>query len=119
MFVRVKRSVQASGTYEYLQIVASVREGTRVRQRVVGTLGRRDQLPPQKIDRLIEHLRKLASPEGLRGIRLSELVVQAAREYGPVLAARQLWHELGLDQLLRAVGGQNSIPSDRRPCRDA
>ena len=44
MFIRVKRSVQQSGTYEYLQIVESVREGARVRQHVIGNLGRRDQI---------------------------------------------------------------------------
>src|SRR5713101_7139384 len=40
VFVRVKRSVQPSGTYEYLQIVESARQGPRVRQHVLATLGR-------------------------------------------------------------------------------
>src|SRR5437588_14786 len=40
MFVRVK----TVGPYQYLQVVANHREGRRTVQRVVGTLGRLDQL---------------------------------------------------------------------------
>jgi hypothetical protein len=36
MFFRVK----SAGSYQYLQIVHSVREGEKVRQQVFGTLGR-------------------------------------------------------------------------------
>ena len=40
MFVRVK----ASGGYEYLQVVENERDDPRVKQRVITTLGRLDQL---------------------------------------------------------------------------
>ena len=40
MFFRVKRA----GSYQYLQIVHSVRQGKKVRQQVFGTLGRLDEL---------------------------------------------------------------------------
>jgi len=110
VFVSIRRRKHGDRIYEYVDIVENQKVEGKVRHTRLGTLGRRDQLPPQKIDRLIEHLRKLASPEGLRGIRLSELVVQAAREYGPVLAARQLWQELGLDQLLRALPQSKGVP---------
>ena len=40
MFFRVKRA----GSYQYLQIVHSVRQGEKVRQQVFGTLGRLDEL---------------------------------------------------------------------------
>ena len=41
MFFRVK----SAGSYQYLQIVHSIREGEKVRQQVFGTLGRLDVLP--------------------------------------------------------------------------
>jgi hypothetical protein len=44
MFVRVKTLVQGGQRYEYLQIVCSVRDGRRVRQELVASLGRRDLL---------------------------------------------------------------------------
>jgi hypothetical protein len=40
MFFRIK----IVGSHQYLQIVHSVREGKKVRQRVLGTLGRFDEL---------------------------------------------------------------------------
>jgi hypothetical protein len=40
MFFRVKRA----GSYQYLQIVHSTREGQKVRQQVFGTLGRLDEI---------------------------------------------------------------------------
>src|SRR5229473_6719 len=40
MFVRVKKN----GAHEYLQLVSSERINGKVRQRVIGTLGRRDLL---------------------------------------------------------------------------
>ena len=40
MFFRVKRV----GSYQYLQIVHSLREGQKVRQQVFATLGRLDEL---------------------------------------------------------------------------
>ena len=40
MFFRVK----SVGSYQYLQIVHSVRQGEKVRQQVFGTLGRLDEL---------------------------------------------------------------------------
>ena len=44
MFVRVKKS----GNYKYLQIVQTYREGKKVKQRVVSTLGRLDFNPGYK-----------------------------------------------------------------------
>jgi hypothetical protein len=44
MFVRVKRSVRSGYTYEYLQIVESRRRGSTVRQHVIATLGRKDEI---------------------------------------------------------------------------
>jgi hypothetical protein len=82
VFIIVRRRRHASQTYEYVDIVESVRVEGKIVQRVLGTLGRRDELPPQKIDRLIEHLRTLATPEGLRGIHLGEMEIRAVREYG-------------------------------------
>ena len=40
MFVRAKKS----GPYQYLQVVENHREGTKVVQRVISTLGRADRL---------------------------------------------------------------------------
>ena len=55
MFVRTKRT----GTNEYLQIVQNYREGGKTKQRLIGTLGRVDEIGHSKdIDTLISKLSK-------------------------------------------------------------
>jgi hypothetical protein len=71
MFVRVKRSARNGRTYEYLQIVRSVRQGKAVRQQVLGTLGWRDELLASgELDKLLVSLgafsEKLAVVERVR-----------------------------------------------------
>jgi hypothetical protein len=106
VFIRVKRSVQASGIYEYLQIVESVREGTRVRQRVIGNLGRRDQIVADgTLDGLLRSLAKFS--ERLRVVeRVREEGLQAhqARRWGAALVFERLWREQRLPDLLRELG---------------
>ena len=74
MFVRNKRSVGRGGEYEYLQIVRSYRQEGKVRQQIIGTLGRRDQLVASgEPDSLLKSLAKFS--EKLR-------VVEAVRTSG-------------------------------------
>ena len=110
MYVKIRRRHHASHSYEYVDIVESVRIDGKVVRRRLGTLGQRQDLPPQKIDALIEHLRKLASPEGLRGIHLGEMEIRAVREYGVTLVAHHLWRQLGLDDLLGGIAQSKSAP---------
>jgi hypothetical protein len=102
MFVRVKRSVQESGTYEYLQIVESVRDGARIRQRVIGTLGRRDQLVADgTLEALLQSLAKFS--QRLRvvdKVRTEGLQAHQARSWGPALVFERLWEAQGLPAIL-------------------
>jgi transposase len=110
LYVTFRRTKRGQRVYEYVDIVESYRTQGKVRRKTLGTLGRRDELSPQKVDGLIEHLRKLASPQGRRGVRLGEMRIVASRELGISLAARQLWGELGLDKLLEALPQSRSAP---------
>ncbi len=57
MFVRVKKS----GNYKYLQIVQTYREGKKVKQRVVSTLGRLDKLQEKNdIESITQSLSKFS-----------------------------------------------------------
>jgi transposase len=100
VFVKIRRRHHASQTYEYVDIVESQRVDGKIVRRRLGTLGRLDQLQASDIDRLIEHLRKLASPEGRRGVLLGEMEIVAVRELGVRLVASRVWEELGLNRLL-------------------
>lgn len=114
MFVRVKRSIQESGSYEYLQIVESVREGTKVRQRVIGNLGRRDRLVADgSLDALLASLAKFS--ERLRvveKVRTEGLHAHTSRSWGPALVFDRLWREQGLPDLLRRLGRDRRFEFD-------
>lgn len=114
MFVRTKRSVQASGTYEYLQIVESVREGDRVRQRVIANLGRREQLISDgTLDALLQSLAKFS--ERLRVIekvREHGVRAHASRTWGPALVFDRLWRQQGLPDLIGRLARARNFEFD-------
>ena len=114
MFIRVKRSVQSSGTYEYLQIVESVRDGSRVRQRVIGTLGRRDQIVADgTLDGLLRSLAKFS--ERLRvveRVREEGLEAHQARSWGSALVFERLWREQRIPELLHRLAERRRFTFD-------
>ena len=106
MFVRVKK-VQANGRhYRYLQSVENFRDGERVRQRVLGSLGRLDELLASgDLERVITQLvEQCPSVRVLRAEQAGALVVVSDRSWGPVLVFNRLWEELGLKALLGQLG---------------
>ncbi len=106
MFVRVKRSVQKSGTYEYLQIVESTRDAGKVRQRVIGNLGRRDVIVADgSLDALLASLAKFS--ERLRvveRVRTEGLQAHRARLWGPPLVFDRLWQLQRLPEIIARLG---------------
>lgn len=102
MFVRAKRSAYGDATYEYLQIVESYREGTRVRQRVVATLGRRDRLVADgQLDALLQSLARFSDRlRVVQKVRTEGMQAHAARSWGPALVFGRLWEEQRLPEML-------------------
>lgn len=95
MFVRIKKV----GTYQYLQIVETSRHQGKVRQRVLATLGRADDIQRDgTLDGLLYSLGRFSA-------RTLSLVVgksqpqTEARKIGPVLVFERLWHNAGLPQV--------------------
>jgi hypothetical protein len=101
MFFRVK----PAGTYRYLQIAHSVREGKKVRQQVIATLGRLDLLQQSgQLDRLMRS--GVRHCEGLAVLDVhaaGETQPVAVRKIGPDLVFGRLWQESGLPEALRAL----------------
>jgi len=89
-----------------------IQEG-KVRRKTLGTLGRRDQLPAQKIDASSSTCANWLLPRA-GAASASAMRIQASRELGVALAARQLWQQLGLDEVLPGLTQTNSAPSQRR-----
>lgn len=105
MFVRVKRSVQKGVTYEYLQIAESYRIHGKPRQRVLATLGRRDQSQTfSNVDSLIQSLGKFSEKfRVVESVRTKNLAARSSKTWGPALVFRRLWEEQGLSEIIRAL----------------
>lgn len=104
MFTRIKKS----GRYEYLQIVQNRREGSKTRQRVIGTVGRLDQLHAKgDIEKLIRSLARFS--ERVLLVLSDKTGVHArAKKIGPALIFERLWQELGIKKVI------NELLSDRK-----
>ncbi len=94
------RSVKApNGRHEYLRLVESVREGKKVKQRVVAHLGRKDQLAPH-LDTLIRLLQD--ETQAPRWVAIHDVSAPRASTWGPILVARHLFNQLSLGTILDA-----------------
>ena len=92
MYPRVKRVRRGERVYEYLQLVEGRREGGKVRQHVVATLGRVDELKASgQLDRWAGSFARLDPPE-----------LGARRVVGPLLVVRHYLQRLGLAGIVDA-----------------
>ena len=98
MFLRVKKS---SG-YEYLQIVENKREGKTTRQRVIGTIGRMDQLAGGQVDQLLRSLAKYSDRALLLLAGASDPDAEI-KKVGPGLIFERLWGRSGIDESIREL----------------
>ena len=97
MFARIKKS----GQYQYLQVVENSKIGGKVRQRVLSTVGRLDQLQAKgSIETLIRSLARFSEKTLL--VLSGKVDVDAhAVKIGPALIFERLWRELGLPAIQR------------------
>jgi hypothetical protein len=105
MFVRVKRSVVKGAPYEYLQIVRSYREGGKVKQQIIGSLGRRDRLLASgELDGLLKSLAGFSDKlRVVEAVRESGLAARSAKTWGPALVFGRLWERQGLPEILEKL----------------
>ena len=99
MFARVKKS----GKYQYLQIVENRKEKGKVKQRVIATVGRLDQLHEKnRVETLIRSLSRFSEKALLILSGQSETVTEAVK-IGPVLIFERLWRETGIQKAIRQM----------------
>jgi hypothetical protein len=89
----------------YLQIVESHRSGDRVRQRVIATLGRLDELEASgQLDRLLRSgARFVQQAMVLDAARTGDAPAVAVRRIGPALLFERLWQETGCHSVISAL----------------
>jgi len=104
MFLRVKKTLSRS----YLQIVESYREDGRVRQRVIGTIGRLEELTARgQVDQLLRSLAKYSERAILLLSGVSDPQAEV-KKVGPDLVFGRLWERLEI------AGDIRELIQDRR-----
>src|SRR6056297_401499 len=99
MFARVKKS----GKYEYLQIVENRKVAGKVKQRVIGTIGRMDQLQEEgRIQALIHSLSRFSEKALLILSGQSDISAHAVK-IGPTMICERLWEETGIRKTIKAL----------------
>lgn len=103
VFARLKKVKSGAKSYEYVQIVEGVREDGKVKQRVIATLGRADELCGSgQLDSLVQSLGRFCEQvQVVDAHRDGSIEAEWSRSWGPVLVFRRLWEELGLPALLK------------------
>ena len=104
MFFRIK----GTAGRQYLQIAESFREGARVRQRVIATLGRLDGLRESgQLDRLLRSgLRFSEKIRVLDAHAAGETEPVCVRKIGADLVFGRLWKSMGMGKILRRLAGK-------------
>jgi hypothetical protein len=99
MYLRTVKAKGADGVeLEYIRLVEAYWDNGRSKQRVVANLGRKDLLAPH-LESLIKLLGgKQTKASSLNGAEAIEPTQAAC--WGPMLVARSLWRELGLESIL-------------------
>ena len=109
MFLRIVKAAGGKGVqHEYVRLVESYRQGGKVKQRLIASLGRKELLL-EHLDALNRLLRgEKPAPTSEAGHH--EAVALQAWDWGVSLVAGALWRELGLEQILdrRAKGRRGS-----------
>jgi transposase len=108
MYPRTVKVRSSSGTvHEYVRVVEAVREGGKVKQRVVADLGRKDLLVA-----ILPKLRRIL--DGSAGADTSDPAVPQVLDtanWGPVLVVRALFEQLGLWSILdQNLGHAKGVP---------
>src|SRR6201993_5454835 len=97
MYLRTVRAKGAEGVeFEYIRLVEAHWENGHSKQRIIANLGRKALLAPH-LESLIE---LLGGGKRTKGSSAERIEATLAACWGPMLVARWLWSELGLENIL-------------------
>lgn len=108
MFARIKKS----GKYQYLQIVENKKEQGKVKQRVIATVGRMDQLHDKgRVETLIRSLARFSEKallilSGKSDVNADSLTI------GPTLIFQRLWEKSGIQDVIRHLLAERKFEFD-------
>ena len=114
MYIRIKKSGSKNKPHQYLQIVESFRDGKTVRQRVIATLGRLDQLRAEgRIEGLIRSLSRFSERvRVIEAARKPDISSCKATIWGPALVFEKLWRHQGLPEIISRLAERRRFSFD-------
>jgi hypothetical protein len=103
----------------YLQIVESRRDGEAVRQQVIATLGRFEELQASgQLERLVRSGARFAAKAMVLSAAADEAAIKiAVRRIGPALLFERLWKETGCRAVITELSGKRKHGSPRPNAR--
>ncbi len=108
---------KTSGGRAYLQIVESRRDGAQVRQQVIATLGRIEDLRDSgQLERLLRSGARFAAKAiVVNALAEGTVTANAARRIGPALVFERLWEETGCRKVIEDLAGsrKHGFPLER------
>jgi Transposase DDE domain len=108
---------KTSGGRAYLQIVESRRDGAHVRQQVIATLGRFEDLRDSgQLERLLRSGARFAAKAiVVNALAEGTVTANAARRIGPALVFERLWEETGCRAVIEGLAGsrKHGFPLER------
>lgn len=108
MFLRTVKVKRPGGRVdEYVRLVESVWRQGRPHHRIISNLGRKDLLAPH-----VDTLRRILTDDA-SAVPAGGLDAVGAWDWGPLLVARHLWRELGLETTLDRRARDRGALSDR------
>ncbi len=109
MFLRTVKVKRLGGRVdEYIRLVESVWREGRPEHRIVAHLGRKDLLAPHAATLL-----RMLTGDKASASDAAHVDAVGAWDWGPVLVARHLWRELGLEQTVDALARDRGALADR------
>ena len=104
MYIRVTRSRKEGGR-EYLQLARTYRDGKKVRQQILATLGRRDVLEATgTLNRLVDSLARFSERlKVVDVVKREDLAARESKSWGPTLIFERLWEKQGLPEIVREL----------------
>jgi len=116
MYIRIKKVKNKNGkVYEYEQLVESYKVRGKTKQKVLMTLGKKGEVDPSMIEKIISTLvKKNPTLELVRQFdqKTPDLKIHWSKEFGCYFVFRKIWEKLGLQSAMEVVAPKQQDPKE-------
>ena len=103
MFLVTKKNRLRGKIYEYVQVIENYRDKGAIKQRVIFNVGRKDQVDPAEIAKLVKVLSRLSEEVMVLNAVDPDMTASWSLDHGIPLLYHHLWKRAGLDEMIRGL----------------